>query len=314
MTTGFLYNERYLDHGTGPNHPEHAGRLNAIMNRLETSGLIGELDRATPGAAPLAAIEAVHDATYVRELERTCRDRPGLLGDINTVASVDSYEVARLAAGGALEAVDGVMSGRWRNAFLAARPPGHHAERGVAMGFCLFNNVAVAAEHLRAAHGLERIAIVDWDVHHGNGTQHLFESDPGVLYASLHQFPHYPGTGAADERGVGAGLGTTLNLPMEAGSGDSEWLRELEGPVVRALEDFDPQFLLVSAGFDAHSDDPLANTRVSVAGFRRMSEVLLDVARRRCEGRLVSMLEGGYDLAALAASVETHVEALHEAE
>jgi len=310
VATGFFYHPRFLDHGTGPDHPEHAGRLNAIMTRLESSGLLSELDVVAPGPAPRATLEAIHDPDYVREIEEACRTRPGLLGDINTFVSKDSFDAARLAAGAAVEAVDGVLAGRWNNAFVAARPPGHHAERAAAMGFCLLNNVAAAAAHLRAAHGLERIAIVDWDVHHGNGTQHIFEADPHVFYASLHQFPHYPGTGTADERGVGEGEGSTLNLPLEAGTGDSEWLAAFEGPLARALEAFAPQFVLVSAGFDAHSDDPLSNTRVSAAGFRRMSEALLEIAERTAGGRLVSLLEGGYDLGALATCVETHVAAL----
>src|SRR5262245_21934620 len=202
------------------------------------------------------------------------------------------------------------MDGTWANAFVACRPPGHHAERDEAMGFCLFNNVAVAAAHLRAAHGLARVAILDWDVHHGNGTQHTFEADPSVFYASLHQRPWYPGTGAADERGVGAGEGATLNCPQSAGTGDREWLRTLEMQVIPALERFAPEFVLVSAGFDAHERDPLSYTQVTTEGFRRMTEVVQAFAVSRCGGRVVSLLEGGYELQALADSVEAHVSTL----
>jgi acetoin utilization deacetylase AcuC-like enzyme len=199
------------------------------------------------------------------------------------------------------------MDGTWANAFVACRPPGHHAEFERAMGFCLFNNVAVAAAHLRRARGVERVAIVDWDVHHGNGTQHAFESDPTVFYASLHQWPWYPGTGAADERGVGAGEGATLNCPMSAWTGDREWLRAVETQVLPALERFDPGFVLVSAGFDAHEQDPLSHTRVTTDGFRRMTDLVNALAASRCGGRVVSLLEGGYDLDSLADSVEAHV-------
>lgn len=181
------------------------------------------------------------------------------------------------------------------------------------MGFCLFNNVAVAAEHARRAHGLERVAILDWDVHHGNGTQHTFEHDPGVFYLSIHQFPHYPGTGDATERGLGAGEGATLNVPMGAGTGDSEWIAALEGPMTRAIDEFKPEIVLLSAGFDAHAEDPLSSTLVSEAGYRTMTEIVVDWAARHSNCRLVSMLEGGYNLNALARSVETHVSTLRRA-
>ena len=196
-----------------------------------------------------------------------------------------------------------------RCAFVAARPPGHHAEEQTAMGFCLFNNAAIAARALQREHGIERVAILDWDVHHGNGTQHLFERDPSVFYASLHQYPHYPGTGAASERGLGEGAGATLNLPQAAGSGDREWLGALEDEALPALEDFDPGFLIVSAGFDAHVRDPLSATRVSTEAYAEMTRLVLALAQR-FGGKVVSLLEGGYDLEGLSASVEAHVGAL----
>jgi acetoin utilization deacetylase AcuC-like enzyme len=307
---GFFHHPRFLDHDTGPSHPERPQRLTAILTRLESGGILSELDRCTPEPAPLAALEAVHESAYVKDIERAADDRPGLLNDINTFCSGASYEAARLAAGAVMQAADGVMSGQWDGAFVAARPPGHHAEASQAMGFCLFNNVAVAARHLQSRHGLARVAILDWDVHHGNGTQHSFEDDDSVFYASLHQFPHYPGTGAASERGRGVGEGTTLNRPMSAGSGDVEWMAELEERVLPALEEFAPQFLILSAGFDAHRDDPLSDTRVTVDGYRRMTEAVKDLAAHVCEGRIVSALEGGYGLDSLARSVEAHLEVL----
>jgi acetoin utilization deacetylase AcuC-like enzyme len=206
-----------------------------------------------------------------------------------------------------LEACERVLNGEWRNAFCAVRPPGHHAEQDAAMGFCLFNNVAVAAAALRQRHGLARVAILDWDVHHGNGTQHFFERDPSVFYASLHQWPLYPGTGAADERGLGAGEGATRNCPLPGGSGDAEWLRALEDTLLPELEAFRPEFVLLSAGFDAHRLDPLSGTRLSEHAYAEMTRRMLELAARSAQGRLVSVLEGGYHLSALASCVETHL-------
>jgi acetoin utilization deacetylase AcuC-like enzyme len=308
--TGFLFHPLFLEHDTGPGHPERPERLSAILTHLEASGLLAELDRRAPEPAPLEAIEAVHTAHYVHLVERACTERPGLLNDINTFVSPASFDAARLAAGAVMDACDRVMAGEWGSAFVAARPPGHHAEAAQAMGFCLFNNVAVAARHLQAHHGLKRVAILDWDVHHGNGTQHSFEADGSVFYASLHQSPLYPGTGAASERGTGDGEGATLNRPMAAGTGDVEWLGELERAVLPALEDFAPEFLILSAGFDAHRDDPLSGTEVTVEGYRKMTEDVVDLARRCAGGRIVSALEGGYNLDSLARSVRAHVEVL----
>jgi acetoin utilization deacetylase AcuC-like enzyme len=233
-----------------------------------------------------------------------------VLDEGDTHVSADSWRAALCASGGAIAAVERVMDGTWKNAFVAARPPGHHAERDEAMGFCLFNNIALAARHLRDVAGLERVAILDWDVHHGNGTQHLFQDDPTVFFASLHQWPLYPGTGAASERGIGAGIGATLNAPQPPGAGDREWLGALERDVLPAIEAFKPQFLLISAGFDAHARDPLAQTELSTSAYQRMTELVIDLAERTCAGRIVSLLEGGYDLVALAECAEAHVGAL----
>ena len=308
--TGLVHHAVFAGHDTGRGHPERPARLSAILARLEESGLAAELDRLEPGPATIASIARVHDEKYVGDIERACAAGVRVIDAGDTSVGSASYGAALVAAGGAVQAVDRVMDGTWANAFVACRPPGHHAERDEAMGFCLFNNVAVAAAHLRAERRLSRVAILDWDVHHGNGTQHTFEADPSVFYASLHQWPWYPGTGAADERGVGAGEGATLNCPLRAGSGDSEWLRALETEVIPALERFAPEFVLISAGFDAHERDPLSYTRVTTEGFRRMTEVVRAFAASRCGGRVVSLLEGGYDLDALAESVEAHVRTL----
>jgi acetoin utilization deacetylase AcuC-like enzyme len=311
--TGLVTHPRCLDHYPGPGHPERPERLAAVLSRLESSGLAAELARLRAPPAPPARLIAVHPREHLSAMERACQQGRAMLDSGDTYVCDASFEAAVLAAGGLLAAVERVLDGRWHNAFVAVRPPGHHAEEATAMGFCLINHVAVAARFLREAGHLERVAILDWDVHHGNGTQHLFEHDPSVFYASLHQYPHYPGTGAADERGRGAGEGATLNCPMEAGSGDAEWVDVLERRVLPALEDFRPQFVLVSAGFDAHADDPLSGTRVSEDGYRRMTRAVADLARRSAGGRLVSLLEGGYHLDALARSVEVHVAELLEA-
>ncbi|MCC7013504.1 MAG: histone deacetylase [Planctomycetes bacterium] len=297
-------------HFAGPGHPERPERLEALVEHFERCGLTAQLAQLEAREAALDALAAVHTRHHIADTERACLGGRGVLDDGDTYVCVESFRAALLAAGGVLQALEKVHAGAWRNAFVAVRPPGHHAEETHAMGFCLFNNVAIAARHAQRALGLGRIAIVDWDVHHGNGTQHIFERDASVFYASLHQFPHYPGSGAASERGLGPGLGATLNLPQVAGSGDVEWLRAFETQLLPALDAFRPELLLISAGFDAHRDDPLSATRLSEDGFRRMTELLLDCARRHANERVVSVLEGGYDLGALTRSAAAHVEAL----
>lgn len=311
--TGFVEHPVFLRHDTGPAHPECKERLEAVLRHLEETGLASDVEHVAAPLADLGALRRVHAADYVSDVELRVRAGERQLDWGDTVVSADSFEAARRAAGGALECVDRVMRGEWRNAFLAARPPGHHAEHDRAMGFCLFNNIAVAARHLLEVHGLERVAILDWDVHHGNGTQHAFERDPAVFFTSLHQWPYYPGTGSDKERGLGAGEGTTLNCPLRAGSNDADYLRTFETQVLPALEDFAPRFLLISAGFDAHVEDPLSGTLVTDGGFAEMSRLACDLAARHCDGRVVSLLEGGYDLDALARSVATHVGVLREA-
>ena len=304
---GFVHHPAAAEHATGPGHPERPERAAAVLERVEASGLGAQLESLEASAASVAALERVHTPEHIARVQERCSAGFGILDGGDTTISKGSWRAALTAAGGALDAVDRVMAQTWSRAFCVARPPGHHAERGHAMGFCLFNNIAVAAAHLRATHGLERVAIVDFDVHHGNGTQHLFEQDPAVFFASLHQWPHYPGTGAASERGRGAGEGATRNCPLGAGTGDVEWISALEQHVLPALETFRPEFLLVSAGFDAHRADPLSGTLLSEEGYATITDRLTQVADQRCDGRMVSLLEGGYDLDALASSVETHV-------
>jgi acetoin utilization deacetylase AcuC-like enzyme len=313
LPTGLVRSSECRAHDPGPGHPESAERLVAIEERLQAVGLWSALDVAAARPAEREDLLRIHAAHYLQRVEERIARGADWVDSPDANVSLASWRTALLAAGGALEAVDRVQEGRWKNAFVAIRPPGHHAEENLAMGFCLLNNVAIAARHLQAKHGLERIAILDWDVHHGNGTQHLFERDPTVFYASLHEYPHYPGTGSKSERGLGAGEGATLNCPMPPRSGEREWLAALEGEILPALERFRPEFVLVSAGFDAHRRDPLSSTELDESSFAAMSARALELAARYADGRLVSVLEGGYDLDALARSVEAHVAELARA-
>jgi len=306
--TGYIYHEKFLQHETEP-HPENPGRLRAIEHRLETSGTMKKLNLLATRAATVGEIGLIHTPDYIHQVQKCCEEGVRSL-DADTVISERSYEAACLAAGAGLKAVDQVVEGQVTNVFCAVRPPGHHAERNRAMGFCLFNNVAIAARYAQVKKGLGRIFIFDWDVHHGNGTQHSFYDDASVYYASTHQFPFYPGTGAAGETGTGDGLGTTLNIPLDAFSGDEEYLDAVENHVIPEMIRFKPDLILISAGFDAHEDDPLANMRVSTEGFGRMTALIRKTAREVCQGRLVSMLEGGYNHEALSASVQAHLENL----
>ena len=304
--TGLVYSDIYLTHDPGPQNPESPERLRAIVRALEGARLREKLIQIAPAPAEVKWVAHVHDRTHIERVREACERAPADL-DGDTAVSKDSFAVALLAAGGVLKAVDAVVAGQVHNAFCAVRPPGHHATRSRAMGFCLFNNVAIAARYIQDRHRLERVLIVDWDAHHGNGTQDLFYDDPSVLYFSTHQFPCYPGSGAASERGEGAGMGFTINVPMSPGSGDTEYLMAFKEILLPAAEKFKPDFVLISAGFDAHGGDPLTNLEVSTEGFERLTEMVKGIAERHCGGRLVSVLEGGYDLGNLGDSAVAHV-------
>jgi acetoin utilization deacetylase AcuC-like enzyme len=258
------------------------------------------------------AVLAVHDAEYVERFRRAVERGDGLLDSADNPLSPGTWSAAVAAVEATLHACDWVAAGERRRGLAAVRPPGHHAERDLAMGFCFFGNAAVAVEHLRRRHGASRVAIFDFDVHHGNGTQHLFDDRAEVFYSSVHQHPFYPGTGAAEECGQGAGLGTTLNVPLPAGSGDDVYARALDERIVPAIERFAPDALVLSAGFDAFAHDPLGGMHVTAAGFRRWGGVLGRLADRCCGGRVVSVLEGGYDLEALPGLVEAYLKGLAE--
>lgn len=306
--TGFVTDERYLAHDTGAGHPERPERLRAIWQELQQRSLWSRLCHLQPRRAMEEELCLVHPREYVRFVQRSVPCQGIVWLDPDTALSPYSYETACLAVGGVLEAIDAVFTGRCRNAFCAVRPPGHHAERNVAMGFCIFNNVAIAARYAQVRYGVRRVLILDWDVHHGNGTQHVFEEDPTVYYISLHQHPLYPGTGRAEERGRGAGEGYTLNIPLPPGSGDEEYRNAFQTHVAPAVTAFQPELLLISAGFDAHRDDPLASQRLTEESFRWMCRQTLQWASEYALGRYVAVLEGGYALGALARSVAACIE------
>lgn len=297
MSLVLIASERFADHQTPPGHPESPARAQ-VMDDVAGEWRAAGNSVTLPREVTHDDLALVHDAAYLRQLAALAGRSAAL--DADTFTSPESIGIARLAAGAAVGAVELAMSERGTRALVLARPPGHHAERDRAMGFCFYNSISVAAAVARKA-GAARVAIVDYDVHHGNGTQHIFEHDPAVLYVSVHQYPFYPGTGAAMEVGIGKGAGFTVNLPMEMGATDDDYRVVLEKVVIPVLMQFKPELLLVSAGFDAHERDPLGNMRVTTAGFGAMTADLCRVADECCDGRLVALLEGGYDLDALRA-------------
>jgi len=302
MTTLLFNHPSAAEHDTGHGHPERADRIRAVLEALDAPEF-ESLVRREPPRADKVALARVHSEDYIDALLNAVPQRGYVRIDADTVMSPASGEAALRAAGALVAAVDAVMAGEATTAFCAVRPPGHHAEPRRGMGFCLFNSVAIGALHARTVHGVGRIAIVDFDVHHGNGTQAAFQSDPSVMFASTHEYPLYPGTGAADERGVG----NIYNVPLAPMSGSVEFRAGIERVVLPALEEFQPDLILVSAGFDAHARDPLATLRLDEDDFAWITRRLVDIAGEYCRGRIVSTLEGGYDLQALAGSVSAHV-------
>ena len=322
--TGFVWHELYMWHNTGNyagvmptgltvqpyEHAENPETKRRFKNLMDVAGLTDQLIEVSPRPATEQEILMLHEPDYlerVKELDKTGGD-----AGVFTPMGVGSYDIALLSVGGVIELVDAVLDGRVDNGYALVRPPGHHALPGMGMGFCIFCNGAIAGLHALERRGLERIAYVDWDVHHGNGTQHLFEERPDVLFISTHQDPRtcYPGTGFAKEQGTGQGTGYTVNVPLPAGTEDEEYLHHFRTMVLPVLEDYQPQFVLVSAGFDAHRDDPLASLNLTERSYRELSHALVQVAEQYAGGRLVSLLEGGYDLRALSTSVREHVSAL----
>ena len=307
---GFIYHPMFLEHDTEP-HPENPGRLTAIVSRLKDLSLQNELINIEPRPAMLEEISTIHDRGYAEMIREKIESGTESL-DMDTRVSLQSYSAALLGAGSGLTAVDQVMDGNCDNVFCAVRPPGHHAEKERSMGFCLFNNVAIATRYAQKKKELNRVAIFDWDVHHGNGTQNAFYKDPTVFYSSVHQYPFYPGTGSSDETGSGDGLGSTLNFPLSAFSGDNVYLDILKNRIIPELIRFKPDLIIISAGFDAHGDDPLGGMNVTTECFGAMTDLMVQAADEICKGRLISILEGGYNYSALADSVLIHLERLME--
>jgi acetoin utilization deacetylase AcuC-like enzyme len=296
----------------GRPHPECPERLDAVLRGLGEAGLLNRLARVDARAATEEELLLCHTREYLSTAKRDVESGRPYLSTGDTDITANSWEVAARAAGGVLNAVDAVVSGKARNAFCAVRPPGHHATPNRGMGFCLFNNVAIAARHAQRKHGLARVLIVDWDVHHGNGTQDIFYSDPSVFFFSTHQWPLYPGTGRADETGEGAGRGATMNRPFPAGSGRAEILGAVQGSLLPAAERFQPDLVLISAGFDSRAGDPLGRFTLTDRDFADLTRTAIEIADRYACGRVVSVLEGGYNPEGLARAAAAHVEALLE--
>ena len=307
MTTALFSHPVCIEHDTGPYHPECSARLKAVMDALTDEAFTFLLRLEAPRAT-IEQLLRVHPRQHVDHILRNAPSGSGYFHiDMDTVMSAHSGEAALRAAGAVIAAVDAVIDGTARNAFCAVRPPGHHAERDQAMGFCLFNNVAIGAQHARHAHGIKKIAVVDFDVHHGNGTQHLLQVDPDFFYASTHQANAYPGTGLEDEQGCDRNV---VNVPLPAGTGGIEFRAAFERVILPALDQFAPDLVMISAGFDGHAADPLAHLRLRTEDFGWVTRELLALAQRHSNGRVVSALEGGYDLDALANSAAEHVRAL----
>ncbi|KRT74464.1 MAG: histone deacetylase superfamily protein [Deltaproteobacteria bacterium CSP1-8] len=310
----YVYHPDYLLHIPPFEHPESPDRLIAINQHLESVGLLGTLVPVNPDYPDNGEILRVHDPDYLRKLELACRRGDLTLDSGDTYLNKNSYSIALLSAAGAIAGAEAVATGKADRAFCAVRPPGHHADRSEGMGFCLLNNAAITARYLQARHGVSKVMIIDWDVHHGNGTQSIFYEDPSVFFFSIHENPAflYPGTGRRWETGKGAGVGTTLNAPMAPGAGDDEYRLAFEQLVAPAAERFRPEVLILSAGFDAHRDDPLADIQLTEEGFRFLSRFTIELANRFCGGKIVSLLEGGYERESLTRCTEIHIRELQK--
>ena len=310
MTTGFIFDEAFLSHRTGTGHPECAERLSATMAHINTLPLYDDLRHLAVSPVDHEFIETSHSAAYLARARQTCVGGSAFLDSMDTAVGKESFDIALKAAGASIALADGVIGGEISNGFALVRPPGHHAEHDQAMGFCILNNVAILARYLQARHGLDKVMILDWDVHHGNGTQHTFEEDPSVLFVSTHQYPFYPGTGAWSETGIGKGSGATVNCPMRAGSSDADYEAVFMEKILPAMDGFKPEFIIISAGFDAHRDDPLGDVNLSTGFYGWMTSRVMEMADKHAGGRIVSVLEGGYNLAMLPLCIEEHLKAL----
>lgn len=307
--TLLIYDDIFLSHDTGYGHPENAKRLENTVRYLKQGKLWEWLRVEKPRTASVEEIELVHPQAYIKDVEQIANNGGGWL-DGDTPVSHDSYAAAIYAAGAPLIAVDLIMKGEEKNAFCLVRPPGHHATPGSGMGFCLFNNAAIAARYVQSKYRVRRILIVDWDVHHGNGTQDAFYNDPSVLYFSMHRYPFYPGTGRKEEDGEGSGKGFTINVPLSAGTKPDQYLELFTEIMIHRVNQFSPEFIIVSAGFDAYKADPIGGLNLEREDFRTLTEVVMESAEKHCYGRIVSCLEGGYNLSDLPLCIEAHLKAL----
>ena len=310
LPTGVVYSEEYKRHLTGLGHPESPGRLDAIIEALQPNRLGIKLSRIPPRRATREEILYCHTAAYYDLAKRDIESGTGALSTGDTTVCGQSFDVALLAAGGAMAAVDAVMAARAKGVFCALRPPGHHTGVTRGMGFCIFNNAAIAARYAQKKHKIKKVLIVDWDVHHGNGTQDIFYEDGSVFYFSTHQWPFYPGTGRESETGRGAGAGTTLNCPFPMRAGRKEIVGAFQDQLVPAADRFKPELLIISAGFDGRIDDLLGGFRLKDKDFADLTNIVKDIARRHARRRIVSVLEGGYDFEGLAKATAAHVRAL----
>ncbi|RLB76688.1 MAG: histone deacetylase [Deltaproteobacteria bacterium] len=310
--TGFLYDERYLRHNTGPNHPESPERLKAIYQGIKDADLLPKLTLIHARRAELKWIETIHSKNYIKRFEAACHSGNSTFDYPDNQICAETFETALLVVGGILDSVRLIMTGKLNNAFCAVRPPGHHAEYDAALGFCYFNNVAIAARYLQIEWDIKRVGIVDFDVHHGNGTQHIFEEDPTVFYYSIHQHPTFafPGTGRVFETGNGEGVGTTRNYPVLPGQGDNEYQGLVERDLVPVLSAYSPEVILVSAGFDAHVDDDMSDINLSTQGYSRLMQRIVALATLCSDGRLITVLEGGYCIERLPELAANHIKIL----
>ncbi len=305
--TGIVKDSRYLQHSAGFAHPESPERLAAIYEMLDNPGMSWKFTEIEPRAATPEELAAIHSPSYIDYVAGT-EGEDSVMLDPDTVTSPETYQTAKLAAGGFCNAINNVITGDVDNAFAFVRPPGHHAEHDAAAGFCIFNNVAIGAMHAILKHNMQRVLIVDWDLHHGNGTQHSFYNDPRVLYFSSHQYPYYPGTGGMDEIGRGSGKGYTVNVPLGGGAGDSEYVKIFRRILEPVAMEFNPELVLLSAGFDIYYQDPLGGMRVTPQGFAALMRILMNIADSCCQGRLVAVLEGGYHVQGLTKSAKAVLE------
>lgn len=305
--TALVYKEEFLNHETG-NHPETYKRLTSIINKLQSKSYFKDILRPEIREATEEEISTIHTISYIKDFQKRVKAGAGFF-DGDTPYSPGSYKAAALASGSGIVLSDMILNGEANNGIALVRPPGHHAEKHHAMGFCMFNNVAITAKYLQSK-GIKKVLILDWDVHHGNGTENSFYSDDSVFFISTHQYPFYPGSGAEKDQGSGKGLGYNLNIPLRRGSMNQDYLNAFNEKIIPAIDKFQPEFILISAGFDAHREDPLGGMDLSTHAYEQFTDIILKKAKEVCQGRIISFLEGGYDLEALAESVEAHVAVL----